>query len=56
MKDSPHTPGGRTTRILFAMFGALFLLLVLSLMANGVNPYCGQVVGGVKHRTCTGIR
>jgi hypothetical protein len=56
MKNSPHTPEGKTTRILFALFGALFLLLALSLLAKGVNPYCGQVVGSGKYQGCVGGR
>lgn len=56
MKDSPHSTQGRTTRILFAMLGTLFLLLLLAFASKGVNPYCGEVVTGYKTQRCVGIR
>ncbi len=56
MRDSPHTPEGRTTRILFALVGTLLLLLLLSLAAQGVNPNCGHLVAGYKAKSCAGPR
>ena len=42
--------------ILLALFGVLLVLLALSLMAKGVNPYCGEVIGKIKHQSCAGLR